>query len=111
MWRARYRSLHVGRASFLESGSELRELRSDATAATAADCAARIQILLTRPAVNDEREDRVEFTLYYLKLAPWIVRPAPPPARAAIRTKFEVALKRSLPESNWSVVGIARRIC
>ena len=67
------------------------------------------QILLTRPAVNDEDKDRVEFTLYYLKLAPWIARPAPPPARAgtmmaASRTKFKVALERShLPESSWSV--------
>ena len=42
----------------------------------------------------------MEFTLYFLKLAPCIVRPAPPSARAgtmmaAIRTKFEVALERS----------------
>ena len=69
------------------------------------------QILLTRPAVNDEDEDedRVELTHYFLRLAPWIVRPS---ARAgtmmaAIRTKFEVALKRSrFPESDWTVVGI-----
>ena len=38
-----------------------------------------LQILLTRPAANDEDEDRVE-----LRLAPWIVsprlrRPAPEP--------------------------------
>ena len=45
-------------------------------------------------------------------LAPWIVRPASPSARAgtmmaAIRTKFEVALERSrFPESDWTVVGI-----
>ena len=70
------------------------------------------QILLTRPAANDEDEDRVELTLYFLRLAPWIVRPAPPSARAgtmmaAIRTKFEVALERSrFPESDWTVVGI-----
>ena len=72
------------------------------------------QILLMRPAVNDEDEDedRVELTLHYLRLAPWIVRPAPLSARAgtmmaAIRTKFEVALERSrFPESNWTVVGI-----
>ena len=71
-------------------------------------------ILLTRPAVNDEDEDedRVELTHYFLRLAPWIVRPASPPARAgtmmaAIRTKFEVALERSrFPESDWTVVGI-----
>ena len=42
----------------------------------------------------------MELTLYFLRLAPWIVRPAPPSARAgtmmaAIRTKFKVALKRS----------------
>ena len=63
------------------------------------------QILLTRPAVNDEDEDedRVELTHYFLRLAPWIVRPASPSARAgtmmaAIRTKFEVALEcSSLP--------------
>ena len=47
----------------------------------------------------------MELTLYFLRLAPWIVRPASPSARAgtmmaAIRTKFEVALKRSrFPES------------
>ena len=35
------------------------------------------QILLTRPAANDEDEDRVELTLYFLRLAPWIVRPGP----------------------------------
>ena len=70
------------------------------------------QILLTRPAVNDEDEDRVELTHYFLRLAPWIVRPASPSARAgtmmaAIRTKFEVALERSrFPESDWTVVGI-----
>ena len=70
--------------------------------------------LLTRPAVNDEDEDedRVELTHYFLRLAPWIVRPASPSARAgtmmaAIRTKFEVALKRSrFPKSDWTVVGI-----
>ena len=62
-----------------------------------------IQMLLTRPAANDEDEDRVELTLYFLRLAPWIVRPAP----AAIRTKFEVALERSrFPKSDWTVVGI-----
>ena len=68
----------------------------------------------TRPAVNDEDEDedRVELTHYFLRLAPWIVRPASPSARAgtmmaAIRTKFEVALERSrFPESDWTVVGI-----
>ena len=70
------------------------------------------QILLTRPAANDEDEDRVELTHYFLRLAPWIVRPASPSARAgtmmaAIRTKFEVALERSrFPESDWTVVGI-----
>ena len=70
------------------------------------------QILLTRPVVNDEDEDRVELTHYFLRLAPWIVRPASPSARAgtmmaAIRTKFEVALERSrFPESDWTVVGI-----
>ena len=72
------------------------------------------QILLTRPAVNDEGEDedRVELTRYFLRLAPWIVRPASPSARAgtmmaAIRTKFEVALEHSrFPESDWTVVGI-----
>ena len=59
------------------------------------------QILLTRPAANDEDEDRVELTLYFLR-----------PARAgtmmaAIRTKFEVALERSrFPKSDWTVVGI-----
>ena len=64
------------------------------------------QILLTRPAANDEDEDRVDF----LRLAPWIVRPASPSARAgtmmaAIRTKL--ALERSrFPESDWTVVGI-----
>ena len=63
-------------------------------------------------AANDEDEDRVELTHYFLRLAPWIVRPASPSARAgtmmaAIRTKFEVALKRSrFPESDWTVVGI-----
>ena len=46
----------------------------------------------------------MELTLYFLRLAPWIVRPASPSARAgtmmaAIRTKFEVA-------SDWTVVGI-----
>ena len=69
---------------------------------------------LPRPAVNDEDEDedRVELTHYFLRLAPWIVRPASPSARAgtmmaAIRTKFEVALERSrFPESDWTVVGI-----
>ena len=35
------------------------------------------QLLLSRPAEDDEDEDRVELTLYFLKLAPWIVRPAP----------------------------------
>ena len=70
------------------------------------------QILLTRPAANAEDEDRVELTHYFLRLAPWIVRPASPSARAgtmmaAIRTKFEVALERSrFPESDWTVVGI-----
>ena len=72
------------------------------------------QMLLTCPAVNDEDEDedRVELTHYFLRLAPWIVRPASPSARAgtmmaAIRTKFEVALERSrFPESDWTVVGI-----
>ena len=72
------------------------------------------QILLTRPAVNDEDEDedRVELTHYFLRLAPWIVRPASPSARAgtmmaAIRTKFEVALERSrFPQSDCTVVGI-----
>ena len=72
------------------------------------------QILLTRPAVNDEDEDedQVELTHYFLRLAPWIVRPTSPSARAgtmmaAIRTKFEVALERSrFPESDWTVVGI-----
>ena len=59
------------------------------------------QILLTRPAVNDEDDERVELTHYFLRLAPWIVRPASPSARAgtmmaAIRTKFEVALERSI---------------
>ena len=69
------------------------------------------QILLTRPAANDEDEDRVDLTLYFLRLAPWIVRPSPS-ARAgtmmaAVRTKFEVALERSrFPESDWTVVGI-----
>ena len=54
----------------------------------------------------------MELTLYFLRLAPWIVRPASPSARAgtmmaAIRTKFEVALERSrFPESDWTVVGI-----
>ena len=35
------------------------------------------QILLTRPAVNDEDEDedRVELTHYFLRLAPWIAGP------------------------------------
>ena len=72
-----------------------------------------LQILLTHPAANDDEDkDRVELTLYFLRLAPWIVRPAPPSARAgtmmaAIRTKFEVALERSrFPESDWTVVGI-----
>ena len=42
----------------------------------------------------------MELTLYFLRLAPWIVRPASPSARAgtmmaAIRTKFEVALGRA----------------
>ena len=69
------------------------------------------QILLTRPAANDEDEDRVELTLYFLRLAPWIVRPASPSARAgtmmAAITKFEVALERSrFPKSDWTVVGI-----
>ena len=70
------------------------------------------QILLTRPAANDEDEDRVELTHYYFKLAPWIVRPAPPSARAgtmmaAIRTRFEVALSAPASlESDWTVVGI-----
>ena len=70
------------------------------------------QILLTRPAVNDEDEDedRVELTHYFLRLAPWIVRPASARAgtmMAAIRTKFEVALERPrFPESDWTVVGI-----
>ena len=70
------------------------------------------QMLLMRPAANDEDEDRVELTHYFLRLAPWIVRPASPSARAgtmmaAIRTKFEVALERScFPESDWTVVGI-----
>ena len=65
------------------------------------------QILLRRPTAND-----AELTLHYLRLAPWIVRPAPLSARAgtmmaAIRTKFEVAVERSrFPESNWTVVGI-----
>ena len=66
------------------------------------------------PAVNDEDEDedRVELTHYFLRLAPWIVRPASPSARAgtmmaAIRTKFEVALERShFPKSDWTVAGI-----
>ena len=42
------------------------------------------QILLTRPALNDEDEDedRVELTHYFPRLAPWIVRPASPSARA-----------------------------
>ena len=59
------------------------------------------QILLRRPTAND-----AELTLHYLRLAPWIVRPAPLSARAgtmmaAIRTKFEVAVERSrFPESN-----------
>ena len=35
------------------------------------------QLLVSRPAEDDEDEDRVELTLYFLKLAPWIVRPAP----------------------------------
>ena len=54
----------------------------------------------------------MELTHYFLRLAPWIVRPASPSARAgtmmaAIRTKFEVALERSrFPESDWTVVGI-----
>ena len=61
------------------------------------------QILLTRLAANDEDEDRAELTLYFLRLAPWIVRPASPSARAgtmmaAIRTKFEVALERQLAD-------------
>ena len=66
----------------------------------------------TGSAANDEDEDRVELTHYFLRLAPWIVRPASPSARAgtmmaAIRTKFEVALERSrFPESDWTVVGI-----
>ena len=70
------------------------------------------QILLTRPAINDENEDRVELTHYFLRLAPWIAWPASPSARAgtmmaAIRTKFEVALERSrFLESDWTVVGI-----
>ena len=61
---------------------------------------------------RSEDEDRVELTHYFLRLAPWIVRPASPSARAgtmmaAIRTKFEVALERSrFPESDWTVVGI-----
>ena len=75
------------------------------------------QILLTRPAVNDEDEDedRVELTHYFLRLAPWIVRPASPSARAgtmmaAIRTKFEVALERPrFPESDWTVVRCMAR--
>ena len=50
----------------------------------------------------------MELTHYFLRLAPWIVRPASPSARAgtmmaAIRTKFEVALAS---ESDWTVVGI-----
>ena len=45
----------------------------------------------------------MELTHYFLRLAPWIVRPASP----AIRTKLEVALERSrFPESDWTVVGI-----
>ena len=42
----------------------------------------------------------MELTRYYLKLAPWIVRPAPPSARAgtmmaAIRTKEPGSAPRS----------------
>ena len=61
---------------------------------------------------EDEDEDRVELTHYFLRLAPWIVRPASPSARAgtmmaAIRTKFKVALERSrFPKCDWTVVGI-----
>ena len=67
---------------------------------------------LPDPADAPEDEDRVELTHYFLRLAPWIVRPASPSARAgtmmaAIRTKFEAALERSrFPKSDWTVVGI-----
>ena len=75
------------------------------------------QLLLLRPAgdpFGDGQQPGLEFQHYFLKLAPWIVRPAASPdARAgammaAIRSKFETALERSrFPESNWRLVGIS----
>ena len=76
------------------------------------------QLLLSRPAQDpfgdDGRQRGLEFQHYFLKLAPWIVRPATSPAAragammAAIRSKLEVALERSrFPESNWRLVGIS----
>ena len=75
------------------------------------------QLLLSRPAQDpfeDGRQRGLEFQHYFLKLAPWIVRPAASPAAragatmAAIRSKLEVALERSrFPESNWRLVGIS----
>ena len=60
----------------------------------------------------------MELTHYFLRLAPWIVRPASPSARAgtmmaAIRTKFEVALSSApaspSPTGPWW--ASRRRIC
>ena len=62
---------------------------------------------------EDEDEDRVELTHYFLRLAPWIVRPASPSARAgtmmaAIRTKCSSAPASPSPTGPSAS---RRRIC
>ena len=47
---------------------------------------AKVSFQILLPAANDEGEHRVELTLYFLRLAPWIVRPASPSARAGTMT-------------------------
>ena len=72
------------------------------------------QILLTRPAANDEDEDRVELTHYFLRLALWMVRPASPSARAGTMTAALRRWRSSAPASP-SPIGPSRasrrRIC
>ena len=73
------------------------------------------QLLLTRPAENDEDEDRVEFN--FLKLAPCIVRPAPASARAgtmmaAIRTSSgSRSSAPAFPSRTGASWASQRRIC